>query len=179
MLRSTKRKCWWIAGSTLAVALCLLVVYSSHRPPVPPAGMTADAGDGTSVFSIEDPKIVFKKAFWRHPGEEDQILHAERREWSTADGVGRWQWFIEVRPGAAMKEWLATNPFGLAPTKGSVEISGGGAPPWFSIFGPGREIFQKQGGGFTLFYSTDGTRVFAMDSGYGFTQAATALGLSE
>jgi hypothetical protein len=158
--------------------LCLLA-YSLCKPVVAPPVTSSIAEDGSSVFSIQDPKVVFKKAFWRHPGEDDQILHAERREWSTADGVGRWQWFIEVHPGTAMKEWLVTNPFSLAPARSDVEISGGGAPPWFTISKPGRKIFQKQGGGFTLFYSADGTRVFAMDSGYGFATATTVLGLSE
>ena len=89
--------------------------YGKIRPPRRPSRhptVSTTTADGSSLRSISDPLTVFQKAFWRRPEDEDLMLHAERREWSTkADVVRHWQWFIACRPGPEMLDWLAPIPF--------------------------------------------------------------------
>lgn len=62
-----------------------LIVFLTRTPPpdVP--------SDTSPTTTLSDPVAVFQRAFWKRPAADDKILHAERREWSGADGVQKWQ----------------------------------------------------------------------------------------
>ena len=128
---------------------------------------TIRESDGMSLTTVTDPSVVFKKAFWRRPDAGSEILHAERREWSTAsDGVRKWQWFIAVSPGPQLLEWLDTNPFSLAAAGSSKGLEN--APDWFPRPSMDFQIQQNAEGHFTLMLSADRKQLFATDSGLGF-----------
>ena len=86
--------------------------------------------------TVTDPALVFQKAFWKRPSPEDQILHAERREWQDKDGLSKWQWFIAVKPSPALVDHLITdNAFMLAPRSGRREHADD-PPKWFPTEAP-------------------------------------------
>lgn len=138
------------------------------RPPAP----------GLRLEREPEAREVFRRAFWRDPGPEDRILHAERREWtSREDGVREWQWFLELEPGPEFTAWLEQeNSFGLAPLEPS-ELTRDRwpdqAPAWFPD--PDEAASMKPRGQphsrLTLFEAADG-RLFAFDQGGGFAPTA-------
>jgi hypothetical protein len=157
-----------------AVAVLAAVVAGCRQPARVEPTVAVTSPDGVTLTTVREPGLVYQKALWRRPGPGDTIRSAERREWSHAsDGVRRWQWFLEFTPSAATRDWLATNPFSLAPVTQVVWPVGPSAlPEWFPRDVSGMIIMQKNGGGFTFIQSKDGTHVFAMDEGSGFSAAA-------
>lgn len=168
----------------LAAALCGAWWLSQHgrRPStafgtVPASASTAiaDGTAGSTVTILTDPVKVFQQAFWRRPAADDVILHAVRREWSTeTDGVRKWQWFLAVKTGPALKEWLAANPFSLA----DISSPGGtvlpaadfsSIPDWFPGNADGGRVQKHRATSLTVFFSMDGQTVYAADTGGGFT----------
>jgi hypothetical protein len=120
---------------------------------------------------------VFQRAFWRRPSEQDQIVHAERRHWVDidTDGVEKWQWFIEVKPGADFTAWLlTTNPFDLELVSSvSPKVDLSTPPDWMPA---GENLaklvhYRKRGGDFHVFHDLAQNRLFATDNGGGFTLA--------
>jgi hypothetical protein len=90
--------------------------------------------ENLTLRTNDDPQDVFQRVFWRRPTAEDRILHAERREWvSKKDGVRRWQWFLAVKPGTALKQWLLEdNAFGLDKVASAAPFTGlAHLPSWF------------------------------------------------
>ncbi len=166
-----------LAGAAGLLALAVAgwaLTRPRPAPPAPPA-VTAPAADGSTLTTVADPAQVFQKAFWRRPEAADTILHAERREWSTpADGVKRWQWFLSVEPGPGLKEYLAANPFALAPVPPAEEPAafaaalGASPPEWFPKNGKGYQIQKHLSGSFLLLTSEDGKTLHATDTGTGF-----------
>lgn len=126
-----------------------------------------------------DNAAVFQKAFWRRPGEDDRILHAERREWRDGEGVSQWQWFLAVEPSPALVKHLREdNAFGLAPDKsGSAPDAGPAgsfhqAPAWFPAAADGFDVFHSPSGGLRLLFSKSANQLYATDSGHGFRPGA-------
>lgn len=131
--------------------------------------------EGTLATTLP-PDEVFKRALWRRPAPEDKILHAEHREWTkdSADGVARWQWFLAVEPGAALKAWLREqNPFSIHPV-GNADAPGiKDAPPWFPTDFSGYIIHTGGTTGSLVFlWSRKGNMLFATGSGTGFAPGA-------
>lgn len=155
-----------IAGAVLVAAVAFLLWPAPESLPVPKTTIKATA-DGMSLKTTTDPKLVFQKALWRQPAGDDQILHAERREWSTsADGVRQWRWFLAVKPGPALREWLAGNPFSLRETSSPADLDS--APAWFPKASKEFIVQQKADGHLTFMWSADRQSLYASDSGYGF-----------
>ncbi len=129
---------------------------------------------GPPTNTVTDPVAVFQKAFWKRPSAADEILHAERREWHDADGVSRWQWFIGVKPSAALVEHLITaNAFMLAPAsagKGAAPRPPAGAPDWFPAEAP--ETFANAAGSFLVLWDKERNILHATDGGTGFRPGA-------
>ena len=70
-----------------------------------------------------DPVKIFQRACWASPTSEDTILHAERREWSDAEGVLKWEWFLVVEPSPALLKRLRDdNVFGLVPVTSGATV---------------------------------------------------------
>lgn len=153
------------ALSLLGVSAVFLLRKEPPLPP-PPQATTTSTADGMSLTTETDPALVFQKAFWRRPTGDDQILHAERREWSTADGLQKWQWFIAVSPGPQLLEYLKTNPFSLSVTPSAGKIEN--PPVWFAKSAADFQIQQNSLGRFILMLSADGKSLYATDSGSGF-----------
>ena len=158
--------------SVLSVATAAVL---ATRKSAPPAIDPATLHEGTLATGWQ-PHEVFEKALRRRPAADDRIVHAERREWTkdAAAGISRWQWFLEIEPGAALKSWLhGQNPFSVLPAGPDVLTKVAGPPAWF----PGElEDFEIFAGGSTgrlvLLYSRDGKTICATSSGEGFAPAA-------
>lgn len=126
-----------------------------------------DAANGMKLSTNTDPVEVFRRAFWRHPTDDDQILNAERREWSGESGVQKWQWYITVRPGSQLLEWLENNPFSMKISTSQVEIES--PPAWYPHPTDSCKVYVNAEGGFVLVFSADRNLLYATDSGLGFT----------
>ena len=152
------------------LAFAASIVLGGCRPDPPevvPLAVEAAPEDG--LRTTMDPGVVFRRAFWAHPAEDDEILSAELREWIDASTgtVSSWQWFIHLRPGAAMKNTL--QPGGrfnlLSPESATVEVPDS-APHWFSP--GGAATLRSSNGLFTVFTRQNDESVFAYDAGGGF-----------
>ncbi|MEO0447121.1 MAG: hypothetical protein AAF191_13695 [Verrucomicrobiota bacterium] len=117
----------------------------------------------------DDPVEVFQSAFWRRPGEQDEILHAERRHWLDEGEVSKWQWFLEVRPSQELVHYLRDrNAFSLSPLEAGRFVAH--APQWFRYPSEGATAFGVSSGEMYLVFCADG-RLFATGQGAGFQQA--------
>ena len=167
----------WIPVALGVVLLGAGSWWLSHRPEPPtPSVAWVDTEDAQLKLQLNQNE-VFQRAFWRRPGEQDQIVHAERRHWldEASGGVEKWQWFIEVKPSADFAAWLFNeNPFELvtvpAGTPGS-EIAA--RPDWMPSAAALTDYveYRKPGAEFRVFYNRKNKRLYATDQGGGFTVA--------
>jgi hypothetical protein len=136
-------------------------------PPNPPASQPLPS---RGVVKI-DPAEVFQRAFWQPPGSGDQILHAERREWTDAGGVKQWQWFLVVEPSPELVKYLREdNAFGLVPASTLPEMTD--APAWFAVRPEEVDALRAPQGRMNLFFSKTQRLLHATSSGAGFTKGA-------
>jgi hypothetical protein len=118
-----------------------------------------------------DAAEVFRKAFWRNPSDEDEILHAERREWIAEGHVRKWQWFLEVDASPELLKYLRDeNSFDLTRATNAPPIEQ--VPDWFSPDSSAREIYHSSEGDMILMFSKEGSQLFAMGAGGGFRSGA-------
>lgn len=118
-----------------------------------------------------DPVKIFQRAFWASPTSEDTILHAERREWSDADGVLKWEWFLVVEPSPALLRRLRDdNAFGLVPATSAAAI--GNAPGWFRFDAGAVSVLKSPHGRLQLIFSKNYRTLYATDAGRGFLRGA-------
>jgi len=126
---------------------------------------------GAPTKMVTDSAEIFKRAFWRRPGNDDQILHAERHEWSDAEGLQRWQWFLVVKASPELiKDLRDDNAFGLVP--GSSVSANPEAPDWFAFKPEEFSICHSPQSGMRLMFSKSDNTLYATDSGRGFTKGA-------
>jgi hypothetical protein len=160
-----------LLAASMAVAIAGGVYYSL-RPGDEPAADPIGLHKGAYALNT-DKEEVFSRAFWKRPAAGDNILHAERREWteSAADGPARWQWFLDVEASPELLAWLKDkNPFSLRPAD---KVTTEAPPVWWPKDLSGWEI--RSGGEdkrFTILFSRNSRRLCATDSGAGFTPAA-------
>jgi hypothetical protein len=149
-----------------ALAAAAWFLFRAQRPAAPPETTPAE-----SLEKSFPPELVFRRAFWRRPAPDDRILHADRREWSDAQGVTRWQAFLAVEPGPALREWLATNPFSLATVPSPArEIPN--PPDWFPKNLDGFTIQKSPVGNTAILTAAGGSPVYFTDHGKGFARPA-------
>jgi hypothetical protein len=159
---------------TLLAVLLLWLVWrwqdGRRKPPVEQPSLEAPKVDPpTKVES--DPVKVFQRAFWASPTDDDEILHAERREWSDTQGVRKWQWFLVVEPSAALLKRLRDdNAFGLAPASSAADIAD--APKWFAFDAKESVVMKSPSSEMQLIFSKGGKVLHATDSGLGFRPGA-------
>ncbi len=144
-------------------------------PATPQAAGPPAPQEGTLTTPMP-PEEVFQRALWRRPAADDKILHAERREWTkdSANGVDRWQWFLAVDPGAALKKWLREqNPFSVRPVGNADAPEIKDAPAWFPADNAAY-IVHTGGttGSLTFLWSRKGETLYATGSGTGFQPGA-------
>lgn len=163
-----------IAVVVLVLVALLLWRLDSGVFRRPGTGQTSPgkvAGETAPTTVSTDAEEVFRKAFWQHPGEEDRILHAERREWADAGGLRKWQWFIVVDASPALLKRLRDdNVFDLK--RQATRPAFSHPPDWFRIPDTGVEFMTSAGGGFCLILDETGNRIHATDSGTGFRPGA-------
>lgn len=130
------------------------------------------AWEGRAPDSVVlDPTEIFKRAFWRMPSAGDQILKAERHEWSDSEGVTKWQWFLAVDASPELIKYLRDdNAFGLM----SVEFAKVPAekPAWFQFPAEDFSVLRSSQSEMQLIFSKKGSKLYACASGRGFTRGA-------
>jgi len=133
--------------------------YKSHQASPPPTSTKTDQ------------LAIFRSAFWRSPAAGDEILNAERREWSDADGLDRWQWFIALRPSPELVKYVRDdNAFGLSATGTPAPIDG--APAWFAFNPASVEVLRSSRANLQCIFSNSDDMLSATSSGNGFTRGA-------
>jgi hypothetical protein len=126
---------------------------------------------GAPTDTLTDSEEIFKRAFWRRPGNDDHIQHAERHEWREAAGLERWQWFLVVRASPELIKHLRDdNAFGLVPASVVPVVSE--APAWFRFKPEDVTVLQARHAGVRLMFSKSDNTLYATDSGRGFTKGA-------
>jgi len=154
--------------SLIAVLLLLWLGWHwmrGHRAPHVDQPSPEGAKSGAKVQN--DPVKIFQRAFWASPTSEDTILHAERREWSDADGVLKWEWFLVVEPSPGLLKRLRDdNAFGLAPAASAVAIVN--APDWFRFDAAEVSVLKSPQAKLQLIFSKNNHTLYATDSGLGF-----------
>ena len=167
------KRCYPILA-TFAVLLLLWLGWHGmrgHRVPHvdQPSPEAVKSDPPTSIQN--DPVKIFQRAFWASPTSEDTILHAERREWSDADGVLKWEWFLVVEPSPALLKRLRDdNAFGLVPAASAATI--GNAPGWFRFEAGEVSVLKSPQGNLQLIFSLNDRALYATDSWLGFRRGA-------
>jgi len=160
---------------SLSLIFCFASCRKAPEPEVPPPAEHPEA-PGAILETNRDAEAVFQRAFWRAPTPDDEILHAERREWvSDDDGVRRWQWFLAVKPGQTLNDWLRQeNPFLTSAIDPGDYQPPTSSPSWFpSPAILARSEIQRHGAnGITLIFDTQENHLYATDSGGGFRQSS-------
>ena len=148
---------------------------SAESPASSPKADPAPLHDGTLATTMPTEE-VFKRALWRRPAPDDKILHAERREWTkdSANGVARWQWFLAVEPGPALKAWLREqNPFSVRPVGNADAPEIEDPPAWFPSDNSSCIVHTGGNAGSLVFlWSRKGNTLYATGSGTGFQPGA-------
>ncbi len=130
------------------------------------------AWEGRAPDSVVlDPTEIFKRAFWRMPSAGDQILKAERHEWSDSEGVTKWQWFLAVDASPELIKYLRDdNAFGLI----SAEFAKVPAekPAWFQFPAEDFSVMRSSQSEMQLIFSKKDSKLYACASGRGFTRGA-------
>jgi hypothetical protein len=166
----------WVLLSLVAGALIVAWLgwqMSAERSPgVAPEQGTSVAGDSEPpTKTVTEAVEIFKRAFWRRPVPEDEILHAERQEWSDAEGLQRWRWFLVVKASPALiKNLREENAFGLVPSEPVPPP--GDAPGWFTFQAGDFELLQSLDSSMHLFFSKNDNTLYATAAGRGFTRGA-------
>jgi hypothetical protein len=169
------KKLWLILVPLLGVMFWLIwragnaeAGLRSSSEPAPAAVMWQGA---LPTLTMTDGGEIFKKAFWRRPAADDEILHAVRHEWSDEGGLLRWQWFLAVKASPGLIKYLRDdNSFGLVPSTSLPVIPE--APAWFR-FDPDKVVrLQSPQSAMQLIFSTHGSMLHATASGRGFTRGA-------
>lgn len=126
---------------------------------------------GAPTDTVTDSEEIFKRAFWRRPGNDDHIQHAERHEWRDADGLKRWQWFLVVSASTELIRYLRDdNAFGLVPASSAPAVSE--APSWFRFKSEDFTVLRASQAGMCLMFRKSDNTLYATDSGRGFAKAA-------
>jgi len=155
-----------ILAGALLLALGAWFTFRTTRQVVPTQEVSGEA-----LQKNFPPDIVFGRVLWRQPSPDDRILHALRREWSDQQGVTRWQAFLAIEPGPALRDWLATNPFSLASVVSATrEIPN--PPSWFPKKLGGFMIQQAPLANMLIFTAPGGSPVYLTDHGQGFARPA-------
>jgi hypothetical protein len=171
LLLKLMKKLLLVLVPSLAVIGWLAWPAASDKVEPAPAPDTVIWQGTPPTVTITDAEEIFKKAFWRRPAADDEILHAVRHEWSDEGGLLRWQWFLVVKASPGLVRYLRDdNAFGLAPAGSPSVISE--APAWFR-FDPAEVVrLQSPQSALQLIFSNHDSTIHATASGRGFTRGS-------
>jgi hypothetical protein len=159
-----------ILFTALTVAVVGWYLGSPKADPSVPSHLSDRSNPKPPTSTVTDPALVFQKAFWKRPTSEDQILHAERREWQDKGGLSKWQWFIAVKPGPALVDHLITdNAFMLVKAAKPLPAD---LPEWFQPPAETVTSYTNPGGTFHILWDKEKNLLHATDSGSGFRPGA-------
>lgn len=168
-----KLKFIWVPLLVLLPLLGWRWMDSLRRSHVDKPSVAISKGDAPTKIE-NDPVKIFQRAFWASPTSEDKILHAERREWSGADGLEKWQWFVVVQPSPGLLKRLRDdNAFGLFPAASAATIDN--APDWFRFDADEVSVLKSPRAKLQLIFSKNHRMLYATDSGLGFRPGAPEL----
>ncbi len=142
---------------------------SSPPPPAAAAARTEASGPAKPVLKPEaEPAEVFRRAFWKRPGPDDYILHAERRELAGAGGSHKWRWFLVLKASPGLLTYLRQeNAFGLRPAASPL-VPPPEAPAWFSFPENDFKTYGSRTGSMRLSFANDGNLLYATGEGGAF-----------
>jgi len=168
---SSMKKLWFILVP-LSAAIGWLAWRAEDAGPQPTADPAPVSWQGAPpTLTLNDAEEIFKKAFWRQPAADDEILNAVRHEWSDEEGLLRWQWFLAVKASPGLIRYLRDdNAFGLVPAS-SVPLSSE-APAWFRFDQGEVAPLQSPQSSMQLIFSKHDNTLYATASGRGFTRGA-------
>jgi hypothetical protein len=159
-----------IATAVLLGALVYYLVSRDH-PSAPSAPSVPSVPSALPTATLTDAAEIFQKAFWKRATAGDEILHAERREWSDAEGVAKWQWFIAVKTSPELLKYLRDdNAFGLVPAQSAVVPDE--KPAWFSFDPSEVSVLTSPRGNMQLVFQTRDNTLYATDAGGGLQRGA-------
>jgi hypothetical protein len=159
-----------VIATALTVGLIGWQMASPKADRTHPADLSDVPKQPPPTSTLTDPALVFQKAFWKRPTSQDQILHAERREWQDKDGLSKWQWFIAVKPGPALVDHLITdNAFMLVKAAKPLPAD---LPEWFQPPADTVSSYTNPGGTFHILWDKEKNLLPATDSGSGFRPGA-------
>jgi hypothetical protein len=153
--------------SVMAIAVLAWFAFYQESP-LEESPVSATPVDPPTQTLI-DPAEVFQRALWKRPTAQDNILHAERREWADADGIQKWQWFLKIEPSPELVSHLRVkNAFGLQQEVSPKNVAH--PPEWFTF---DQQNFEVMGAGnMRLYFSPHNKILYATDSGGGFHAGA-------
>ena len=168
---AARRPLVWLA---LAVAGFGAALWLNRAPsPSLPTPEERPAVPAETLARTVDFGAVFARALWRRPQTDDVIKNAERREWSDAEGVTRWDWFLEVQPGVALGAWLETNPFSLHKSEApqpAIPPAEAPRPDWFPKESAAFDVFVSSSTSFLMLRDRATQKVYLSDSGGGLAK---------
>ena len=167
---------WFIASNDEASPLAHLPHEAKQK------SVTYDTADAETVSSSIDngltlnttsnAEAVFRRAFWKHPSTDDKIMNATRYEWSDADGVAQWAWYLETELSSAMEDYLfGQNAFNLTRQESWNVPSSDALPDWFPRSAEGYEVHASRGVEMVMLRDIDSGKVFAYSNGGGFSKS--------
>ncbi|MFO0202819.1 MAG: hypothetical protein ACK528_06770 [Alphaproteobacteria bacterium] len=158
-----------VIAAVACLALSRWIPLADTVAPEKPGSIAWQQGAPTDT--VTDSEEIFKRAFWRRPGNDDHIQHAERHEWRDAAGLERWQWFLVVSASPELIKYLRDdNAFGLVQASTAPVVSE--APNWFRFKSEDFTVMRASHGGMRLMFSKSDNTLYATDSGRGFTKGA-------
>ncbi len=170
-MRALRHKKFWGLLGLLGLVAWGSWRWVGGRPSGAPAAAEMAWQGEAPQRRVTEAVEVFKKAFWRLPGAGDQIVHAERFEWSDVGGLTKLRWFLEVKPSPELLKYLRDdNAFGLAP---AAEVRPPDErPAWFQFQADEVKGMQSPGGQLQLIFRERDQTLFATGAGRGFQRGA-------
>jgi hypothetical protein len=169
-INHTDHKMKYAAVSILLLVMSVVVFRLLQPEPIHTASMDTASPVDTSAL-VEENAEVFRRIFWRQPGEADKIIQSQRRERVSGEGAPtEWDWFLAVDPSAEFADYLfEENPFQLTISTDEVDLTG--TTDWFPQSTHGYEIRRSLTGEMTLLINPKTRRIYAWNQARAFRPA--------
>ena len=163
----------YAAVSILLIAAAVIVFRLLQPAPTQAADMGTAPPIDASAIAAADAE-VFRRIFWRQPGEADKIIQSLRRERAGRAGDPvQWDWFLAVDASAEFAEYLLQeNPFQLSGSSDAIDLTE--TPAWFPQSSSGYAVHRSLNGEMTILVNPENQRIYAWNQARSF-QAASEL----